>query len=445
MLSNLNAMNKKAYVGLSNYSIIQFQRTFICLIISYSFLFTQPVLQLNEALKFALEKNYDLVFSEDNTALAANALLGGKGKFLPSLVAGINQNGSLTNNQTRTSISANANWILFDGFQSYQNFRQLKSQSQIANLQYRQSMENLTEAIINSYSELVQEKQHLNSIHELMQVSRERAELTEAKMKVGSGSKLDYWNSMVLLNEDSAGFLTQYNLYQNSKIKFNQLLSRDGNIEFEVIDSIPLNPATNLAEWEKILLENNTELAINRAQVAAAKAAVSGATGMWYPSLNAGLGYSAAPGSWNNSNMAQKGDLTYSINLSIPLFDKLATPTNVKRAHIEEHQQEIRLNQFEQNLKTEFFQFKNQYSINIHQTELALGNLKFAKLQEEGALEKFHAGATSALEFRTSQTQLLDAELRWITAIQNIKQAETALLKLSGLLIKNVPAASEGK
>ncbi|HKP96017.1 MAG TPA: TolC family protein [Fibrobacteria bacterium] len=404
-----------------------------------------PILSLQEAIQQAVGNNFGLDLARDQTDAAAANRAGGVGAFLPSANANLSHGGPLPPDGTApaTSVGASANWIVFDGFQNYNGYRRLQSQEKAARLQERLALESLLETVVVSYYDLVQQKQRLTAINELLAVSLERARLAQAKLEVGAGSKLDQLQSLADLNEDSSAYLNQNVSLQRAKVRLNQVLARDPALDFDVADSIPLETSLPLDAWRKGLSENNASIAEARAQKTSSAFSVGEARGRWLPSVGAGVSYVANPSALNSSRAdAGRDGFAYSVNLSVPLFDRLATPTAVRQAKLNLRGDETRLRQAESQAAADFEQARRQYETSLRQTQLEERNLQVARLQAEAAQERYKLGASSPLEFRDAQTRLLDAEGRLITARQSAKQSEAALQRLAGVLVKQAPQAA---
>lgn len=407
--------------------------------------FAQSYLSLEDAINLAIGKNYQLSISHDQTKAAANNVTSGQGGFLPSASANLTQVGKINGRDPQTRLGVSANWLVFDGFQTYHAVQKLKSQERSTLLDERLTLESLIESVMTEYYDIVQQKQKLGAIQELLAVSEERAKLAHAKLEIGAGSRLELFQSQADLNQDSSNYLNQDASLRHAKARLNQLLTREPAMDFQVSDSIPLNVFNPVEEWRKILPENNTSIAAARSRREAATASVKVAQGQWLPSLNSGLAYSAAPKALNHSAKVQGSDLTYNLNFSIPLFNKLATSTGITRSRVELRQEETRVKLAESNAQAEFEKAQIQYQSGLQLIRLEDRNLQVARLQAEGAQERYRLGASTPLEFRDAQTKLLDAQVRLITARQKAKQAETALQKLAGLLVKQAPVIAEGK
>jgi outer membrane protein TolC len=405
-----------------------------------------PLLSLDEAIRLALQNNYSLALAHDQTGIASATRWGSAGLFLPSASASMRNAGAVDPEfeSPSTDVSASANWIVFNGFQNYNAYRRSKAQEKAAQLQERATLEGLVENVIVAYYDLVQQKQRLASIRELLSVSQERARLAMAKLQVGAGSKLDQLQSLADLNADSSTYLNQSVSIAQAKVRFNQVLTRDPSTDFDVADSIPLEATLPLDAWRRGLPEHNASIAQAREVARSSKYSLNTARGQWLPQLSTGVTYSSSPNLFNASQTgaANREGMNYNVNISIPLFDRLQTAADVRRAKLSLRQDETRTRQAEIQAMSDFDQARTQYETSLSQTQLEERNLQVAKLQAEAALQRYKLGASSPLEFRDAQTRLLEAQGRLITSRQRVKQSETALQRLSGALIQQVPAAA---
>ncbi|MBW8886518.1 MAG: TolC family protein [Fibrobacteres bacterium] len=399
------------------------------------------ILGLDQAIRQAVERNFGLSVSRDQREAATVAREGGVGQFLPSADANASLSGKVSGGSPTTTLGASATWILFDGLQNVNGYRRLKAQEQAATLQERLDLENLLETVIVSYYDVVQLKQQLQAIEQQLAASSDRARLAQAKLEVGSGSKLEQLQSLSDLNQDSSTWLDRTLALQSAKVRLNQELARDPAMNFEVADSIPLDPGLPLEDWQKGLPDRNASVAYARAQQSAAQAGLSQAQGRWFPTLSAGLNYSTTPDALNSSSVLNapggtgREGATYGVNLSLPLFDRLSTPTAVRQARLDVRSGATRAAHAESQAAADFEVARRQYALAMTRIGLETRNLQVAKLQAEAAQARYRLGASSPLEFRDAQTRLLDAQGRLITARQSAKQAETALRRLAGSLV----------
>lgn len=401
-------------------------------------------LPLDSALRIAVERNFDLSLAHDQREAAAAAREGGKGVFMPSASADLSTSGSFEGGSPITTAGVSASWVLFDGLRNWNGYRRLRAQSRAAAVSERLELETLLETVMVAYYDLVQLKQRLAAIGDLLAVSGERAKLAQAKLEVGAGSKLEQLQALADLNQDSSTWLDQNLALERAKVRLNQLLARDAALDFNVADSIPLADEPPMDEWRATLSDRNAGVALARARKTAAAAGLDEARGGSFPKLGASVSLSGFPEALNADGVS--GDRSsYGFTLSVPLFDRFSTRTAVKQAHIDLRSGHTRVAQAEAQAAADFEVARRQYALGRRRMSLEERNLQVARLQAEAAQERYKVGVSSPLEFRDAQTRLLDAEGRLITARQSAKQAEAALQRIAGVLVRPAATASEGK
>lgn len=398
----------------------------------------QPLLTSAEALRIAMRNNFSISLARDQTAGATVNRQSALGPFLPGISASANTSGNLTDSITRrTTVGVSANWQIFSGFQSYNAYQRAKSTERSAELQERSAIETTVESVLNGYYNVVLQKQLLAATRELLGVAQDQVRLAKINSEIGAGSKLDEWTSVASLNEDSSSFLAQETSLRQSKVLLNQLLARDPSLEFEVIDSIPLETGFSPEGLRASLPENNATLLQARAQKEAAASGLQQAKGQRWPSLDAGVDYSATPSGLNSSNTPgiNDGNGTYSVKLSVPIFDQLQTRQAVSVARLQLRSGETQVRQVEENVLGEFEVNRRKYLSGLQQVALEERNLEVSKLQAGAANEQFKIGKITALDLRAANQLLLGAQSRLVTARQNTRQSELALKRLAGKLV----------
>lgn len=400
-----------------------------------------PLLAPEEAVRLGVEHNYSLSIARDQASIAVNNRKAGIGPFLPEVSASARHTGLIGESGTVNSVGASANLLIFDGFQSYHSYQGLKAREEGARLQERQALETTVEGILSGYYAIAQQKLRLEAIRELLAVSEERARLAQARMEVGAGSRLEQLQALSDLNADSSSYLSQLTALREAKVRLNQLLARDPGLDFEVVDTIPLEAGVPAEAWRSALGENNTAIRLARTDRRSAESGLKQARGGYWPNVNAGLGYSTTPDALFDDDM-NEDMVSYSVSLSVPIFDRLRTRRDVGNARLGLRQSETRLKQRESETLGEFEQALGRHTFGIRQVTLEERNLEVSRLQAEAARERYRLGASSPLEFRDAQTRLLDSQVRLASARQETKAAELALKRLSGALVKDIPAAA---
>jgi outer membrane protein len=399
-----------------------------------------PLLTASDAVRIGLENNYSLSVVRTQTDLATLNRQSGVGPFLPTVAASANHGGELgTDIPARTTVGVSANLQLFNGFQSAFAYRRLKTQETAATLREEAAVESTVESILTAYYEVARQKLQLAAVREALAVSQERADLARARQEVGAGSRLEFLQAQADMNADSSALMSQENTLRESHFRLNGLLARNPATAFDVPDTIPVESGLALDAWRADLSNRNLTVREARAQLKASEFSAKESRGAYLPSLTGGLGYSTAPEALNTAPATGSDAVTYSLNLSVPLFNGLRTRQSVGTSRIALRQQETSLKQVEQDVLTDYAAAEGRYTSGLRQISLEERNIEVARQQAEAARERFRVGASSALEFRDAQQRLLNARVRLATVRQTVKQSELALKRLAGVLATPVP------
>ncbi len=394
----------------------------------------------------ALEKNFAISLARDQTAQAGVDRQSALGAFLPSASATATNEGTLTDSVGQiTTVGASVNWQIFDGLQSVHAYQRLKSAEESAQLQERLAIESTLESVLEGYYNVVLQNQLLAALQELTGVAEDQAKLAQAKAEVGSGANLDALQAVATLQEDSSSLLAQRITLREAKVQLNQLLARDPALDFEVLDTIPIASDLPLKKWRAALPDQNATILEAKAQRDVSDYSLQTARGLWWPSLNAGLGYSQAPAFVNASSVRNDAEVNYQIAVSVPIFSQFQHRQAVVDAKFQLHESQTSLLQAESNIDGEFVQDAEKYRAGLDQVSLAARNMHVAELQADAAYARYKAGTGTALDFRDAQSILLQAKSQLITSRQNTKQAELALKRLAGILVQATPAMPEGR
>ncbi len=146
----------------------------------------------------------------------------------------------IKNRQLQAAI--NLNWTLFDGLKMFATRNRIQAIEILGELNVKNQVENSIANIINSYYNIAQQKQQLRALAEQMSISDERVKLSDAKFQTGLAPKTDWLQAKVDYNAQRANWLRQQTVIEQSKAALNQLLGiSDGNLNYDVNDSIPVN------------------------------------------------------------------------------------------------------------------------------------------------------------------------------------------------------------
>jgi outer membrane protein TolC len=419
-------------------------------------LLAQEPLTLFQAIKTGLENNYSIQIQKNDVEIAGNNNTIGNAGFLPSVDLNATQNNVINStnqkyfNGTERNVSnaknssfnagVGLNWTLFDGFSMFINKDKLELLEQMSGTELQMIVENTVAAIIINYFGIVQEQKLIGVLRDAVDLSMTRKKLAEAKMSIGSGSKLMLLQSTVDLNADSARLLQELARLTNLKADLNKLMCIEPDNYFEISDTIILSGILKYEELKIKTLDQNTSLTLARNNQAYSLMNLKDTRSLRYPKLNFLTVYN-----YNQLN-AQTGFLEYNksygpsfgLTLSYNLFNGFNTNRQIKNAGIELGTADFIFKETDLGLQTDLYKLYNEYRSNLDIIKLELVNHKVAKENVDIALEKYKIGSINDIELREIQKKFIEAQYQLLLSEFQAKLAEVELLRISGELYKSI-------
>ena len=414
--------------------------------------FGQEILTVQDAVKVAVENNYQIITASNNLRIDSVSVSPGFAGILPSLEATINDNNSIQNlSQTRldgtlverddarnTSLNYGVamDWTLFDGLRMFANYEQLKETQKLGEAELKQVILTTVGEVLITYYDLVQQQQQLSALDSTILISKQRVDLAENRFSIGKSSKLEVLNAKVDLNTDETLMQRQKELYANTKIQLNQQLARDLKIDFEVIPEIFVDESLLLMDLETLALNDNPQLNAEKIGERISELELKQIKAARYPTVFATTGYtfgrSETSLGFNTSSRSQ--GFNYGFGASLNLFDGFNQNRNEKIGKLELENAKVAIKVQEQNLLSMLGTTYQTYLTNISLIELEGNNEAIAKENLDITVEKYRIGTIPTIEFRTAQLNYINAKVRFSNAKFQAKLSEIILKQLAGNL-----------
>ena len=431
---------------------------FLCLFtfngaVSYS----QRVLTVEEAVANALQKNYDIILSRNDSTIAAIDYSYRNAVFIPRLNATA---GALWNNNAQKQILADGskrdqsglrsnninsqvalNWTLFDGLKMFVLRDKAEELVQFGELEIKNQIVNTVANVINNYYNIVRQKQQLRSIEEQMSIDSERVRLAQYRLDVGVGIKPDLLQSKIDLNAQKAAQLQQQALIEQLKEQLNQAMAVPQFTMYDVVDTITINTGISLGEVMNAA-EKNPSMLMAKKNIDIANLTVKETKAALYPtvSFNSAYNFNRTTNQVVINNFStlfnQVQGYNYGFAATIPILNNFNTRRLIKQAKWNVGYQNII---YENQRSLTDLSVINAFQ-NYEQQKKALAleeeNILLARENLDIVFETYKLGAATLLQLKLAQNSLADAENRLIEARYNAKVSETELMRLSGQLIK---------
>jgi outer membrane protein TolC len=446
----------------------------------FSSLFAQEkVLSKQEAFNLALENNFGIEIAKNQIEIAKNNQSILNSGFLPSLTGTANANYQRDDNTfsfpgqflsdpntnepiidpdtgqgvprpdvdlykaeaQRYGTALNANYTLFDGLGRLYNYKRLKEQYRLSELQARETIENTMLQLFSVYFEVARLTENENVLKQTLEISSDRIKRAEYAFEYGQNTKLDILNAQVDVTNDSINLLNTHQQLVNTIRDLNVVLAEDLNTAYQVDTVVRFTPKMQLEDFisqanlnNVVLLQTERNLAINKYDIKVNRSGYLPAV-----DLNGSYGWNLnqnAPGAFfpgvnvnNTRNFALGATLTWN------LFDGGGTTVRVRNAKLAYENQELQKKQIMLEVKRDIENALAIYENRLNIYQIQEQNVITNQNNFERSKEQFQLGRITSIEFRQAQINLLNAQTNKNLAKYDAKLAELQLLQLTGQLL----------
>ena len=415
-------------------------------------------LTLEKAIATALQFNYDIELSRNDSAVAAIDYSYRNAVLLPQ----VNGNASVLTNRNNQDVTladgtkrnrsglkannANAsvglNWVLFDGLKMFATREKAAEYLQLGNLAIKDQINNTVADVVLNYYSIVRAVLQLRVIEEQIALNEDRYRLAKYRFEIGVGVKPDMLQAQIDLNAQKGARLAQLALIEQSKQNLNRLMNVTPDVRYKVSDTIVVQMDLTMQNVQSNIEETNPQLSLARKNIDIAGLTLREQRADRWPTISFNSAYNFLK-TVNNSviNPAQplssmnKG-FNYGFTASVPIFNRFNTQRLIRQAELSvAYQQTIYANQ-RSVVNTGLYNAYTNYQLQKDVVVLEESNIELTKENLFIARERYRLAATTFLELREAERSMQEAYDRLITARYNMKVAETELLRLKGGFVR---------
>lgn len=416
--------------------------------------FSQKTLNPEEAFSMALEYNYGIKITNNSLEIAENNTSILNSGYLPTLTGNAGATFNLDNTEaqfsngqstvlngaesSRYNASVNLNYVVFDGMGRQYNFKRLKEEYYLSQLEARETIENVIIQLFTIYYELAKTYENSLALEQTLTISKDRLLRAEYQFEYGQNTKLGVLNAQVDINNDSINLININQQLKNTKRDLNVVIGNQIKENFNVKTDLKFLLDLDKDELLTKTKANNVALLQAERNISIGEIDIKSRKSQYLPSIGLIGSYG-----WNknNNNAASFATTTLNtglsggINFAWDLFDGGSTITQVKNSKIILDNQKLQKEQLIINIERDFYNAWEDYQNKLVIFNVQEDNIITSQNNFERTQEKFKLGQATSIEFRQAQLNLRNAELSRNQAKYDAKLAELYVLQISGDLL----------
>jgi len=348
----------------------------------------------------------------------------------PNLGGSISQ--GLTNYTSSGGLYASSSYgisssvTLYNGGYINNDIKQKQLSLKAANLDVQASQNDITLQITQAYLNILLARENIVYLQDLINTTQAQVTQGQQRMEAGTLAKKDLLELQAVLANDKYTLVTAQNTERQNILTLKQILQLPTDTGFTVSGTDTLRTgalAAPLAQAQQTALDSRPEVKSSELNVAIAQVDIEKARAGLRPTLTLGgslyTNYAKDPAykyfPQLNNNFYQQLGLT----LSIPIFDRKVTRTNVEKARIQTEQAKLNL----QNTKLVLTQAIEQAYLNVQNAQsqyaAATEQMNYTNEAFRIANEQLKIGVYNTVDY-------LQQKNLYIQALQSYIQAKYA-------------------
>lgn len=429
---------------------IKYILTIVIAILAYGVSQGQDYLTLDEAIARALDHNHDIQAARNDEKVAKNKANIGYAGLLPRIDLSATSRyldetlsdslGGLSTHTTSNTAQIQASYTLFDGLSNIYQYRLLKAGGEQGRLQARNSIELTIVDVSRAYYNVASAFERLSIAREALKISNDRLFRARKRSEYGQARTIDVLAAEVDLNSDSTSLLNAQLDYNEARRELNSLLNRDINIKFAIDTDVDYLDDPGLNYYQTKAFKNNAAYLLTANFLKQAKYSLGMANSKFLPrlDLSASYGYMQSSPDFKIDYSDPIKDMAVSATLSFNIFNGFRDKIDRQNAKLTVKNQQLYKDQLELELTNDVINAYELYNNSLTVLALQQRNLESAELNFQRTEELYNLGQANTTTFREAQLNLISARNSISTAKFNAKLNELHLLRLAGLLFKEI-------
>jgi outer membrane protein len=323
---------------------------------------------------------------------------------------------------------------VFDGFKMFATKKKLEELERSGEYAFRKSLNETVYNVITSYYNIVTLNEQKKATLEQISLYTDRYNLARRRFEIGTGAKYEVLEAQVDLNEQRSNLLSLQNSIAIAKSSLNNLMGKNPDTSFSVIDTIMVLPLPAYSDVQNKINKQNPDVLLANSQLAVLAQEKKEVNAARLPSVELNGFYNFV----RNRNGAgftllnQTYGPSGSVGITVPLFNGILVKKQLAISDIQIKNQQLAITQTKNDIQTSLTNAYINYNTALKAIDLEKNNLVLATENIVIATERYKKLNITSVELRQIQISYNDAKNRLYNALYQAKVAEATVALLAG-------------
>jgi len=385
-------------------------------------------LTLPQAVQVALSDNPDLALSKHRLQSANISVEAARGRFVPSLQGMISSNEQYSHQSSSdtpeeyqdSDVRVTASLNLFNGFADQCGLDVSRQHLQATDADFQRQKQIVAFTVASRYVAVLIQREQVRVAAQNLKSQQKLQEQIEAFYQAGTRAITDYYQQQSATAQAEFSLIDAQRNLQIAKFELLQTLgvTLPGDIEILPVGSQALiaelknpDPARNI----ELALSARPDIIAQQLQITGARQQIKVAKAGYFPSVDlqasAGTTYSSTSSDGGFADQLNDNHgASIGLVLSIPIFDRDQTRTNVAEARINEADERTNLAKLQQQISLEVSQAITDYQRARLQRKTTDLQVDYARLALAASEARYQVGAATWVEISTARTVFVQAQ-----------------------------------
>ncbi len=408
-------------------------------------------ISLAEAVQLARQNSPQAISARNNINANEATVRTRKSAFLPTLSGSMSSSwgaGQVFDNKgdivTRNNVTPwnwsrriSANWLIFDGGDRNFQLRAARANVDAAEANAVATEFSVSYSVSQQFYAALAARESRAAAVTALEEAQLNLRAANARIASGAATRSDSLRAVIQVGNQQLAVMTAENDLQNANAALTRLVGTPFTVTAAATDTVLAPVAVDSAELAR-LLDSSPAIRSAEASVTSAAAAVRSSRTDYWPSLSTsyGLTNNIADTTFNFWQSRTLQNKSFSLSLSVPIFNGLGREETVQRAKISEMNARASLRDAQLLAQQQLVQYLGQ--LRLAQARIAIQQASLEAAQEDLRVQqqRYTLGASTQLELLTTQTQLNSARYNLVNARYQVRVAKAQLEQLVGREIR---------